>query len=293
MIFLHISYIFSHHHTPIWNKFSDIISSVFALQFKGRNNIHLGPDVLLRQRSIAGSSTFINLREMSERFKLPPGEYVIIPSTFEPHRKGSFILRVFTEKEAAAKPMDAEISADITKQYISESDVDPHFKHLFKQIAGNDSEVSVFELQQTLDSVISKRTDLKTDGFSMETCRHIISLLDRDGSGKLGLVEFHILWTKIQKYLDIFKNRDTDNSGTMSSHEMRDAVKEAGFQLNNEVLQVIISRYANQQYAIDFDCFVSCLIRLEMLFKMFKTFDKKETGKMELDILQWLCLALS
>ncbi len=76
---------------------------MFVLQIMGRNNIHLGPDVLLRQRSIAGSNTFINLREVSERFKLPPGEYVIIPSTFEPHRKGGFILRVFTEKEAAAR----------------------------------------------------------------------------------------------------------------------------------------------------------------------------------------------
>ncbi|KAF4097816.1 calpain-8 [Onychostoma macrolepis] len=262
-------------------------------EIMGRNNIHLGPDVLLRQRSIAGSNTFINLREVSERFKLPPGEYVIIPSTFEPHRKGGFVLRVFTEKEAAASPMDTDISADVKKQCISESDVDPHFKHLFNQIAGNDSEVSVFELQQILDSVTSKRTDLKTDGFSIETCRHIMSLLDKDGSGKLGLVEFHILWIKIQKYLEVFKKHDTDSSGTMSSHEMRDAVKEAGFQLNNEVLEVIISRYANQQYAIDFDCFVGCLIRLEMLFKIFKTFDKKSTGKIELDILQWLCLALS
>ncbi len=69
----------------------------------GRNNIHLGPDVLLHQRSVAGSNTFINLREVSERFKLPPGEYVIIPSTFEPHRKGGFVLRVFTEKEAGAR----------------------------------------------------------------------------------------------------------------------------------------------------------------------------------------------
>ncbi|RXN04639.1 calpain-2 catalytic subunit-like protein [Labeo rohita] len=272
----------------------DLNTIGFAIyKFKGRNNIHLGPDVLLRQRSIAGSNTFINLREVGERFKLPPGEYVIIPSTFEPHRKGSFILRVFTEKEAAASLMDAEISADVKKQHISESDVDPHFKHLFSQIAGNDSEVSVFELQKILDSVTSKRTGLKMDGFSTETCRHIISLLDRDGSGKLGLVEFHILWIKIQKYLEVFKKHDTDSSGTMSSHEMRNAVKEAGFQLNNEVLEVIISRYANQQYAIDFDCFVGCLIRLEMLFKIFKTFDKKSTGKIELDILQWLCLALS
>ncbi|XP_016386602.1 calpain-2 catalytic subunit-like [Sinocyclocheilus rhinocerous] len=165
-------------------------------EFRGRNNVHLGPDILLRQQSIAGNNTFT-------------------------------------------------------------------------------------------------RTDVKTDGFSMETCRHIISLLDRDGSGKLGLVEFHILWIKIQKYLEVFKKHDADNSGTMSSHEMRDAVKEAGFQLNNDVLQVIISHYANQQYAIDFDCFVGCLIHLEMLFNMFKMLDKKNSGKIELDILQWLCLALN
>ncbi|KTG44426.1 hypothetical protein cypCar_00026265 [Cyprinus carpio] len=201
----------------------DLNTIGFAIyKFRGRNNVHLGPNVLLHQPSIAGSNTFINLREVSERFKLPPGEYVIIPSTFEPHRRGSFILRVFTEKEAAASPMDTEISADVKKQYISESDLDPHFKQLFNQIAGNDSEASEYELKQILDSVTSTR-----------------------------------------------------------------------FQLNNDVLQVIISRYAKQQYAIDFDCFVGCLIRLEMLFKIFKTFDKKNSGKIELDILQWLCLALS
>ena len=75
----------------------------FLFQYKGRSNIHLGPDVLLRQRAVAMSHTFANLREMCDRFKLPPGEYVIIPSTFEPHRKGSFVLRVFSEKQAATR----------------------------------------------------------------------------------------------------------------------------------------------------------------------------------------------
>uniref|UniRef100_A0A673H859 Calpain 2 n=1 Tax=Sinocyclocheilus rhinocerous TaxID=307959 RepID=A0A673H859_9TELE len=70
---------------------------------KGCNNINLGPDVLLRQQYTARSNPFTYKREVIERFKLPPGEYAIIPSTYEPHCNGSFILRVFTEKEAAAR----------------------------------------------------------------------------------------------------------------------------------------------------------------------------------------------
>ncbi|KAL2086112.1 hypothetical protein ACEWY4_017171 [Coilia grayii] len=266
--------------------------AIYQVCYKGRSNVHLGPDVLLRQRSVAMSNTFSNVREMCDRFKLLPGDYVIIPSTFEPHRKGSFVLRIFSEKHAPTTPMEEDINADVDEPEVSTGDVDPHFKQLFLKIAGNDSEISAFELQQILNKVISQRTDVKTDGFSLETCRHIISLLDKDGTTKLGLVEFHTLWLKTQKYLEIFQSHDSDKSGTISSHELRGALTEAGFQLNSEVLQVIVQHYANAQFAIDFDCFMGCLVRLEMLFKMFKTLDKKDSGKIELDLLQWLCLAM-
>lgn len=43
----------------------------------------------------------------------------------------------------------------------------------------------------------------------------------------------------------------------------------SGFQLNSTVIQEIVARYTERSYAIDFDRFIGCLIRLEMLFSEF------------------------
>jgi len=58
----------------------------------------LDTDFFRYNASCARSKAFINLRETSARFRLPPGNYVIIPSTFKPDLEGEFLLRVFSEK---------------------------------------------------------------------------------------------------------------------------------------------------------------------------------------------------
>ncbi|NXO01167.1 CAN2 protein, partial [Rhinopomastus cyanomelas] len=105
-----------------------------------------------------------------------------------------------------------------------------------------------------------------SDGFSIETCKIMVDLLDNDGSGKLGLKEFYILWTKIQKYQKIYREIDVDRSGTMNSYEMRRALEAAGFKLNSQLHQIIVARFADEDLIIDFDNFVRCLIRLETVF---------------------------
>uniref|UniRef100_A0A667W7N1 Calpain 8 n=1 Tax=Myripristis murdjan TaxID=586833 RepID=A0A667W7N1_9TELE len=222
----------------------DLNTIGFAIyqQYRGRRNVHLGPDVLLRSAAVARSRTFINLREVCDRFKLPPGEYVIIPSTFEPHRKGSFVLRVFTEKQADSR----------------QNDVDPHFKHLFVQIAGNDLEISAFELQQILNKVV-----VQSKKRFISACHRFLSGWRMHGGSDMERV-WALFFSGLGGYL----------------------CGSAGFQVNSTVIQEIVSRYADDQCAIDFDCFVGCLIRLETLFKMFRTLDKKNQGKIELDIQQ-------
>uniref|UniRef100_A0AAX7UP44 Calpain-1 catalytic subunit n=1 Tax=Astatotilapia calliptera TaxID=8154 RepID=A0AAX7UP44_ASTCA len=256
-------------------------------EFKGRSGVHLKRDFFLSHASSARSETFINLREVSSRLKLPKGEYIIVPSTFEPNKDGDFVLRVFSEKPAGSEELDDEVKADIPAEVqLHESQIDPSFKNLFRQLAGADMEISVTELQTILNRIISKHKDLKTDGFSQEACRSMINLMDTDGTGKLGLTEFHVLWEKIKRYLTVFRQFDVDKSGTMSSYEMRMALESAGFKLTNHLFQLIILRYTEADMAVDFDNFVTCLVRLETMFKTFKNLDTDGDGQISLNFVQ-------
>uniref|UniRef100_A0A3Q4I285 Calpain 1, (mu/I) large subunit b n=1 Tax=Neolamprologus brichardi TaxID=32507 RepID=A0A3Q4I285_NEOBR len=219
---------------------------------KGCPSVHMKKDFFLRQSSCARSETFINLREVSGRFRLPPGEYLIVPSTFDPSKEADFVLRVFTEKQSE----------------MSESDIDDSFRSMFAQLSGDDMEISVRELRTILNRVVSKREDLQTDGFSMESCRAMVSLMDKDGSARLGLLEFQILWNKIRK-----------------------CVASAGFKLNNKLHQMLVARYADNEI-IDFDNFTCCLVKLEAMFRTFLHLDTDGTGSVEMTLIEWLCVSM-
>uniref|UniRef100_A0A8C7LFS0 Calpain 2 n=1 Tax=Oncorhynchus kisutch TaxID=8019 RepID=A0A8C7LFS0_ONCKI len=229
-------------------------------EYSGQRRVHLNKNFFLRNASAARSETFINLREVCERFCLPPGEYLIIPSTFQPNNNGDFCVRVFSEKQAE---FQFEYRPDFSSTTIT------------KACLVNSYQPGI------LNKVVTKRDDIITDGFNLVTCRNMVNLLDKDGSGMLGLVEFKILWIKIEKYL-----KDVDDSGQMSSAEMRLAVNDAGFSLNSSLHQIIVARYSESGLTVDFDNFVGCLIRLETLFNTFKTLDKDESGEVELTMLE-------
>ncbi|XP_073067799.1 calpain-3 isoform X2 [Manis javanica] len=298
------------------------------------NKQHLQKDFFLYNASKARSKTYINMREVSQRFRLPPSEYVIVPSTYEPHQEGEFILRVFSEKRNLSEEAENTISVDRPVPIIFVSDransnkelgVDQEseegkdktspdkqekspqpqpadtnreseelrqFQNIFRQIAGDDMEICADELKNILNTVVNKHKDLKTQGFTLESCRSMIALMDTDGSGRLNLQEFHHLWEKIKAWQKIFKHYDTDQSGTINSYEMRNAVNDAGFHLNSQLYDIITMRYADRHMNIDFDSFICCFVRLEGMFRAFNAFDKDGDGIIKLNVLEWLQLTM-
>ncbi|XP_050752894.1 calpain-3 isoform X5 [Gymnogyps californianus] len=257
---------------------------------------HLQKDFFLYNASKARSKTYINMREISERFRLPPSEYVIIPSTYEPHQEGEFILRVFSEKrslsEEAENMIEAERPSRPSAKAREESEEEKQFRNIFRQIAGDDMEINAEELRNVLNNVVKKHKDLKTEGFELESCRSMIALMDTDGSGKINFDEFRHLWDKIKSWQKIFKRYDTDHSGTINSYEMRNAVNDAGFRLNNQLYDIITMRYADKNMNIDFDSFICCFVRLDAMFRAFHAFDKDGDGIIKLNVLEWLQLTM-
>ncbi|XP_018590730.1 calpain-3-like isoform X4 [Scleropages formosus] len=260
------------------------------------NKQHMQKDFFLYNASKARCKSYINLREVTQRFRLPPGEYIIVPSTYEPHQEGEFILRVFSEKRNLSEEIENRIEADnpvpAPASAGEESEEDKQFRTIFQQIAGEDMEITANELKNVLNRVVAKHQELKTEGFTLESCRSMIALMDTDGSGKLNLQEFRHLWNKIKQWQGTFKHYDTDMSGTISSYEMRNAVNDAGFRLNNQLYDIITMRYADENMNIDFDSFICCLVRLEGMFRAFHAFDKDGDGLIRLNVLEWLQLTM-
>ncbi|KAJ8787336.1 hypothetical protein J1605_005741 [Eschrichtius robustus] len=203
---------------------------------------HLNKDFFRHHASQVRSKTSINLREVSDRFSLPPGAYTVIPSTFGPHQAADFCLQIFSEKKAITRDMGGTVDIDRPEPPMptppgQETEEERQLRALFTQVAGE----------------------------------------------------------------SLFLQFDADISGTMSSCELRTALKATGkgkpgptgesclharrcFQLSTPLLQLVVLRYADQEFQLGFDDFFNCLVGLETASWMFQALSTENKEFIHLNI---------
>ncbi|KAM9297020.1 calpain small subunit 2-like, partial [Gastrophryne carolinensis] len=174
----------------------------------------------------------------------------------------------------------------------NESDEERRFRQLFRQLAGEDMEVSPAELQNVLNKVVAKHQDLTTDGFSIDTCRSMVAVMDSDGTGKLGFQEFKYLWNNIKKWQCIYKQHDAARAGRIPASDMPAAVQAAGFQLNEPLQQLLVRRYADPDGYVNFDSFISAMVRMDCMFRAFHALDRDGNGEVQVRLPDWLKLTV-
>ncbi|KAL8194981.1 UNVERIFIED_CONTAM: hypothetical protein K2H54_043495 [Gekko kuhli] len=175
----------------------------------------------------------------------------------------------------------------------SESEEVRQFRRLFAQLAGDDMEVCPTELRNILNKVVARHQDLKSGGFSLDTCRSMVAVMDSDTTGKLGFEQFKYLWNNIKKWQCVYKQYRSDTSGAIERPRLPAAFKAAGFRLHEQLYALIVRRYADEDDgSMDFNSFIGCLVRLDGMFRAFKALDRRGDGKVQMNIEDWLQLTM-
>ncbi|XP_012145683.2 calpain A isoform X3 [Megachile rotundata] len=277
--------------------------AIYHLEYPERLPKPLDINFFKYNASVARSPAFINLREVTCRFKLPPGVYCIVPSTFDPNEEGEFLLRIFSENKNNMEENDEEVGiGEVDDRVINpkgdgedgdkvrdEPEPDRNaekVREFFKKLAGEDMEVDWMELKEILDFAMRKETHDK--GFSKDVCRSMVAMLDVDHSGKLGFEEFRTLWNDIRKWRAVFKLYDKDESGYLSAFELRQALNSAGYRLNNHILNILVHRYGTKDGMITFDDYIMCAVRLKTMIDIFRERDPDLTNTATFTMEEWI-----
>jgi len=214
---------------------------------------------------------FSNPREQSIRLKLDPGDYVIIPSTYDSNEQGDFVLRIFSEgvQDGAMPIAESQVDESIALAQIEieeDKQQEAKFFEFFKRIALTDCEIDTWELKGCIDQVFAKDSSLTGfKGFSDETCKILISLFDEDFSGQLGFDEFKLLWRDLAIWKAIFKMYDEDSSGSFDGFELQEALTDSGYTLTAGTLGTVVRVFASRDGQLGIDNFIRCMASLKRL----------------------------
>ena len=226
-----------------------------------------------KNKSYARSKDFVNAREVTERFSMPPGDYVIVPSTYAKNEEGDFILRMFSEKAQSSTAMDTQTKIEEVLQMTSveeESELEEKLKPFFEEYAGANDEMNAFELQTALSMVLQKDFP-EMHQCSLEACRSLVAMVDKEKTGMLDFKEFKQLWKTILRWKSAFIKTD-DGSGDLDFSELRIALNKLGFKLSTPVLSSIALRYANRNGYVNIDDFLQICCRVKTTFEAYSAY---------------------
>ncbi|XP_035261648.1 calpain-14-like [Anguilla anguilla] len=241
-------------------------------------------------KPVAQTKNYLNAREVMEFFRLRPGEYIIVPSTFRPNETASFILAILSKNETHIHENTAHHGVEIHKPIGHRENGEIKDNKLFRQYSDQYEEVNAEQLQKLLNDNIVNGLNSVSGGFTLDACRGLVALMDLSITGTLNGQEFTRMWKRVINYKEIFFQTDTDRTGTLSLLELRNAVEATGIKLSDDILNLLALRYGGSSGDLSLENFICLILRLDCMAKIFK---KLSDGQgMYLRESEWMYLSM-
>ncbi|KAM6933349.1 calpain-9 [Xenentodon cancila] len=227
---------------------------------------------------------------------LPPGHYIIIPSTSEPNQQGDFLLRVLAEKGNTASQCSKPGPEDAGPELPTHQAALPSSKqmsYLFEKHCNKKGVCKPLDLYNLLTEAMQGGVLAGSEKYlKLEHCKSLVVLVDSQGFAQLNLPDFQSLWDKIRRWTDIFLAFDKNKTRHLEYQEVTPALKAAGIKVDDLVMDLIGLRYTEPNMTISYPGFLYLVMKLESMIQKFHSFDVAGTGAVTLTYRQWLRMTM-
>ncbi|XP_041986342.1 calpain-C [Aricia agestis] len=248
------------------------------------------PPLFFKTTKSTINSQYTNSRQVSERYYLESGAYLVIPTTFEPRQEANFSLRVFSMMSVKMNVLDcapqmlksAMLKAPVGTDASSFAQYESQFLHL----ADEHKTINAFELQELLERCLPN--DYIKSCATTETCRQIVLSLEKDGSGRMCLQDFKDLICSLKHWQTVFKDHAPEKVGVLRIERFRDALRDVGFVIPERALALLVFKYMRKDGMVRFGDFVSAVVFLHRAFHTFFRNCSSPSYKVTFTFSEWL-----
>ncbi|XP_035479599.2 calpain-9 [Scophthalmus maximus] len=260
---------------------------------------YLSLEDLKALRPVLCTPHYSSRREVVLRGSLPPGSYIIIPSTIEPNQQGAFLLRVLTEQGNAATPVqkpapqDVLLKAELSYPHEAALPSPRSTRRLFDRHCNKKGFCKPAHLHSLLTEVIQGGVLAGSEkNLALEHCKSLVVLMDTQGIAQLNWHEFHSLWEKIKRWTDIFLVFDKNKTRRLEYQEVTPALKAAGITVDDLVMQLVGLRYTEPDMTISYPGFLYLVMKLESMIHKFQAYDVAGMETITVSYRQWLHMTM-
>ncbi|OQV24279.1 Calpain-C [Hypsibius exemplaris] len=234
-------------------------------------------------------SAYTNTQQVTCRCQLQPGQYVIIPTSFEAGAEAAFTLRVYSsvpvnlgildDVPAQLKPaFQKAIGDNNEKTYIKV------FEAAFLQLADERKTISAFDLADLLDAVLPN--DYVKSCATSECCREVVLAFNPFGGGRLTYPSFKDFIHSLRVWQSIFKAHCS--GAVLPAEKLKDSLMDVGFKLNSDILSLLMLRHMRKEGTLRFGDFITCILHLQTAFSIFNRKDPSQVGSVKMTMTEWL-----